>query len=247
MQVRLNGLLFDGTEDPGAKFTVELDGVKGLFGGVGVRADTVARSLSDGDFSLPVFRDARVLWLRGLIFSDGLVEQQEDMSRLGAVLAAGERAVLSVDAAIGVRWCRVELGDEPDIEVLVPGKVARYQLVLRARDPRLFSERRTVTGVSVKAVNYGTFPASPVVSVAGPVAAPYTVVGPGGRTFQVTQSLTGSQSHSIDFRSGRVSRNGVLQVGAVGRAELWTIPPGGTVLMSISDGVMSVQVDDTYM
>lgn len=247
MEVSLGGLLFEGTANSRAKYTIELDGLKGLFGGVGVRGESVERAFAHGDYSLPVFREARVLRLRGNVFSGGMFAQQQDLSALGGVLSAGGRETLTVQAEVGARWCVVQLAGEPDIEVLVPGRVARYQLMVRARDPRLFGEARTSVGSSVLVHNRGTFPASPSVIVEGPQSAPYVVAGPSGETFQVTQGLSSGQTHRIDFRAGRVYRNGVFQIGAVGRAELWTVPPGGSARMSISSGQMSVMVHDTYM
>ncbi len=247
MQVSLGRVLFDGTADPRAKYTIELDGLKGLFGGVGVRGESVERSFAHGDYSLPVFREARVLTLRGNVHSVGLVEQQMDLSGLGSVMADGGRETFTVQADFGVRWCVVELAGPPDIEVLVPGRLARFQVMVRARDPRLMGVERVVSGSSVTVVNHGTFPASPSVVVTGPQSAPYSVSGPGGRSFQVTQALSAGQSHRIDLRSGRVYRDGVFQIGAVGRAQVWTVPPGGTAGMSISAGSMQVTVHDTYV
>lgn len=246
MQVRLESLFLDGSDDPDATYTVELDGVAGLFGGPGVRAETVARPMAHGEYALPLFREARVIRLRGLVHSDGLFNQQQDLMVLGGVLGDGARSVLSVEAAMGSRWCRVELADSPDIEVLVPGRVARYQLILRATDPLLFGAPQRFYGSSVGVFHYGNAGAWPVVEITGG-RLPYTISGPGGKQFQVTQSLSLGSTHRIELKSGRVFRDGVLQVGAVGRADTWQIPPGSPSMMSMSSGAMTVLLDDTYL
>lgn len=247
MRIRLNGLLFDGTgaEDP--TYTIELDGVEGLFGGPGVRAKTVARPNAHGNFALPIFRDARSIKINGLVFSDGLYAQQKDLLELGGVLADGEVGRLEISADAGEWWCMVGLADAPDVQVVVPGRIARYQLVLRAVDPRLYGVQQSFAGSSVTAHHYGNFPASPVVEVVGPRSAPYTITGPGGRKVTVSQSLTASQTHRIDFASGGVFRNGSRQMGVLTHFQPWTVPPGRRVSMSISSGSMTVLVDDTYM
>lgn len=246
MQVRLLELLFDGTGNSDAKYTVELDGFTGLFGGLGVKAETLSRPFAHGDYSLPLFREARVLRLRGHVFSDGLFNQQLDLTVLGGVLADGGRTQLSVEADMGSRWCTVELADAPDIEILVPGRVARYQLVLRATDPRWYGAPQRYSGNEVSVFHYGTADAWPSVEVLGG-RAPYTISGPGGRRVEITQPLAGGSKHVFEFKTGRLFKDGVLQVGAVGRADVWPIPAGSPVTMSMSSGSMNVLLDDTYL
>lgn len=246
MEALLESLVFDGTGRPLPKYTLESDGLEGLFGGSGVRRDGVARPAQHGGYSLPGYRDPRGFKLSGLVHSESWFGQENDLNAISSVLGDGGRGALTLQSEGSTRWAMVELADSPRCEVLVYGSIARYQLLLRAPDPRLYGTVHTFKGSPVDVHHLGNFPASPVVEVVGPRAA-YTVSGPGGRSVNVTQALTAGQTHRIDFRTGRIYRNNVLQVGALGRVNTWTIPPGRQTGMSISSGSMTVTVADTYM
>lgn len=246
MRWLIDGLVFDGTDSRDAQFTIDLDGIKGLYGGVGVRGQAVSRDVAHGDYDLPRFREARILSVSGLILGRSHFDLTMLMQRMSGLLGDGGSSRLSILSEDGSRWCDVRLAQAPNVEQVVPGRVGRYQLFLRAADPRLYGERRSFSGGTVQVHHMGNFPASPVVTVTGPRAA-YSVSGPGGRVVQVDQALTSGQTHRIDFRTGRVFRNNALQVGVLGQAGFWAIPPGRSSSMSISSGSMTVTLDDTYM
>lgn len=246
MRAHLDGVMFYGDATPDVTFTLDHEALDGLFGGAGVRDMSVARPVAHGSFRLPQYRDVKVLPLTGLVLTDSLFAQQQEMGRLAGLLADGRSGVLTLDTEVGSRWCTVMLADAPDVSIVVPGTVAKYQLLLRADDPRLYGERRQFSGTSVSVHHMGNFPASPVIEVDGPRAA-YTVTGPGGKQFQVSTALPAGQTDRIDLRTGKLTRNGSVAVGVVGRADVWTIPPGKQSTMSISVGSMTVNVTDTYM
>lgn len=246
MQIIYGGLLLDGTDSPEVKYTIERDGVS-LFGGAGVRRDLVERSNAHGAFTMPGFLEAKPIQIRGDIHSRSLAEQERDMAALSAVLAEGGQIELVVNSTSHETLrASVEQMSGPQMKIEVPGKFARYQLSLRAPDPWWRAAPRTFVGSSVEAFQYGTFPAVPVVSVVGPRTGPYTITGPSGRQITIAQSLAAGQTHRIDFETGRVYRNGALQLGAVSKFQPWTVPPSGRALMSISAGSMTVTVSDTY-
>jgi hypothetical protein len=239
--------VLDGTANPRAKFTIETDGIAGLFGGVGVRGERIPLPSAHGDYDLPVYREARLLKFSGDVNSDGLSDQQKDLSRLGAVLADGQKSTLAFQADGGPRRCSVRLADTPDIEVVVPGKFARYQLQLIAPDPRMYGEDRSFTGGDVQAYHYGNFPAKIQAVVRGPRPAGYEIQGPGGRRVVVAQSLGPLDHHTIQFWSGRVYRNGTRQLGALTVFQPWTVPPGLPTAMSCPSGEMTINISDTYI
>lgn len=246
MRWRLEDLVLDGTGSRDAEFTIELDGIRGLFGGVGVRPLNVDRANAHGKYDLPVFREARMLSASGLILAPSQFYLEQRMARLSSVLGDGRSGLLMIDAESGAWSCQVRVAQDPSVSVVVPGRVARYQLFLVAADPRLYGAPRRFAGGAVDVFHYGNFPAFPVVEVTGG-RLPYTISGPGGRRFEVTQSLSAGSTHRIDFRTGRLYRDGVLQVGGIGRADVWTIPPGSPTQMSISAGSMTVTTEDTYI
>ena len=247
MEAMLEGLVFDGTGRPFPKYTLGSDGLTGLFGGSGVRRESVSRPNQHGDFSLPGYRGARSFRLQGLVHSDSGFGQIQDLSAISSILGDGGSGVLSMQTEAGGRSVVVELADDPQVEILVYGSVARYMISLRAPDPRLYGVQRQFSGSTVMVHHYGNFPASPVVEVSGPRSAPYTISGPGGRKVTVDQVLTAGQTHRIDFLKGRVYQNSTLQFGVLSEANFWTLPPGKRTSMSISSGSMTVHVDDTYM
>lgn len=247
MQIHLEGMLFDGTDDPDAVFTIFEDGIRGLYDSLGVRRDRVVRPAAHGTFSLPGYRDARVLSWGGNLFTDTLSEQDRRLRQLAGILAEGGRSTLVAQTPSGSLSCEVELASEPDTRILVPGTIVEYEFHVRAPDPRLYGEIQSFAGSSLTVHHYGNFPAWPTVVVDGPRSAPYSVSGPEGRMVTVTQPLLSGQSHRIDFASGGLYLDGVRQQGKLLRFQPWSIPSGRVVPMSIDQGSMTVIVTDTYI
>ena len=225
------------------------DGWTGWDGGVPGRREAIARPGEHGEFDLPVLRGARTITLNGVAVARDAHTLDRLCEQVTGVGADGARFVLTVRSRGSERWARARVitAECVDAGVRAGWLRARFTIELLCADPRKFGTLREVSGASVQASQRGNFPAAPAVIVDGPITAPYTVSGPGGRAFQVVQSLSSGQSHSIDFRHGIVRRNGVPQSGAIGRAETWAIPPGRQVPMSISQGSMTVQIADTYL
>lgn len=244
---QINGRFPDAGIVPG--LYVVKDGWTGWDGGVPGRREAIARPGEHGEFDLPVLRGARTISLNGVAVARDAHTLDRLCEQVAGVGADGSRFVMTVRSRGSERWARARTitSDCVDAGVRSGWLRARFTIELVCADPRRFGTLREVSGASVQVSQRGNFPAAPTVLVEGPVDAPYTVSGPGGRAFQVTQSLTASQSHVIDFRHGRVSRNGTPQSGVIGRADTWSIPPGRQVPMSIDRGAMTVQVADTYI
>ncbi|MHA3682780.1 hypothetical protein ACXR2W_00765 [Leucobacter sp. HY1908] len=218
-------------------------------GVVGVR-DSVSRPGQHGVYDLPVLREARVVTLRGHAFARSEFDLGGFRDALMGVGADGGSVPMSV-AHLGQTLradVRVLSASFEDAGLNDGRSRAEFTLHLECADPRKYGERRTFSGGTVDVHHMGNFPASPVVTITGPRAAPYTITGPGNRVVQVNQALTSGQTHRIDFRTGRVFRNNALQVGVLGQAGFWAIPPGKTSVMELSQGgSMTVALDDTYM
>lgn len=228
-------------------FVVEPDGLTGWYDSVDVKGNTVARTASHGDFDLPVFRKGRVVTVSGAVIASSEYELLKAGHQLSGLLADGESATVTVQDPSGVTSAVVKLSGAPKFAPHPSGLEASFQVSFKAVDPRKYGVQQSFAGSSVTAHHYGNFPASPVVEVVGPRSAPYTITGPGGRKVTVSQSLTASQTHRIDFASGGVFRNGSRQMGVLTHFQPWTVPPGRRVSMSISSGSMTVLVNDTYM
>ncbi|UOQ58093.1 hypothetical protein MUN78_04405 [Leucobacter allii] len=248
MRARIGGLELNGMDiAQRSRFTIHNDGLRGWFEGVGVKRDAVERQNAHGDYDLPVFREARVVSIQGLVNTRSDMEQDEAINALLGVCADGGRELLTIESPLGPTWTYVRLSDGTEVDRLVLGRTAKYRLTLRAADPRRYGAVQSFTGTEVDVHHYGNAIAAPVVEVAGPHTAPYTVTGPDGRVVGITQTLTASQTHRIDFSTGRVERNGVAQLGATSSMDVWGIPAGRPAPMTISSGVMTVSVADTYL
>lgn len=234
--------------DPAGLYVTK-DGLKGYEDMPSGRRDAVARPSAHGEFDLPVLRGPRVISVTGVAVASSAFELAGLRSLVTGCGADGgvvpvvfnhQEESLSVSARI-VQVTFTDRGYRGD------GVVADFSIHMVCPDPRKYGERRLFSGSSVQVHHYGNFPASPVVEVVGPRAAPYTVSGPSGRSVVVSQALTSGQTHRIDFASGGLFRNGVRQIGGLTHYRPWTIDPGKQTTMSISSGSMTVQVADTYM
>ncbi len=122
---------------------------------------------------------------------------------------------------------------------------AAFQVSFWSPDPRRYGPVHSFSGPTAEVHHYGSFPATPEVRVTGPRAAPYTVACE-GHSVTVTQALTAGQEHRIDMGSGWVYRDGVLQLGVVSSADVFTIPPGRVVTVT-GPSSMTVLVPDTFV
>lgn len=126
---------------------------------------------------------------------------------------------------------------------------ATWSFDLRCTDPLKRGELRSYTAPAT-VFHRGRFSAPPTVTVrATTTMTGYRINGPGGKQFVVTAPLPTGSSDVIDFATGWVYRNGALLEKATSRSEVWEIPPGPGVAMSLTPttgaGIMTVAVHDT--
>lgn len=126
---------------------------------------------------------------------------------------------------------------------------ATWSVELRCTDPLKRGERNTYTAPAT-VYHRGRFGALPKVTVKATTAmSGYRINGPGGKQFIVTAPLPAGATDVIDFATGWVYRNGALLEKATSRSEVWEIPPGTGVAMSLTPttgtGTMTVEVFDT--
>lgn len=213
------------------------------------RRDAVARPQAHGEFDLPVFRGPRLVTVEGVILASSGFDLGEQRGLLLGVGADGGPVQFTIEhqdqtlSATG----RVMTASVTDKGKRLRNVHASFSIDLVCSDPRKYGQKHTVNGSTIGAFHFGNFPASPVLQVSGPQAAPYTINGPSGRKVTVTQALTSGQTHLINFATGTITRNGARQFGAISVYQPWTIPPGKTVNMSISEGSLLATTTDTYM
>lgn len=252
LRARIGGLIFEGnpTTREGL-FTIGESGLSGWFEKPPTRSFGGGdRPTADGGFDVPILTSARPITLNGHILASSQAELEHMKNQLTGLLPGGGAGKLVVDSDLGSTWANVRVvGARPGAN---KGEETDYTLQLVANDPRRYGETHTTEpGVSVSAYHYGNATATPVIYVTGVMPSGYTINGPGGRTFVVSQGLAAGQTHEIRMRSGWLYRNGVWQRTGVARAQTWGIPPGKQVLMTLSpvsgSGSMTVLPTDTYM
>lgn len=227
-------------------FIAELSGVQG--GGVGVKADRVARPLAHGDYDVPVFREARVVSLEGICLT-GSAERQDFLGRqLLSVLGDGSSGRVVFRMPGGAMWGDARLADSPEFEPTLWGQHASWLLQLRFANPRLFGESRTFAS-GAPAYHFGNFTASPVFTVSGDMPSGYTIAG-AGRTFTTSKPLVSGTPHVVDMSTGYLTIGGVVQTGVVSSGDTWGVPAGSSVVNTLSGsgtGTLSVRVVDTFI
>lgn len=220
----------------------------GLDDGVTVRRDAVDRPGGHGSFDAPGYLSAGTFSLSGYVIAPTPEDLLHKRDLLTGLLAAGGTDDLHVQ---GERDFHIAVGLAGQTAVTVRGAdpcVADFLLQLWAADPRKYGEVETFRGGEA-ASHKGNFEAAPELTIRGNMPSGYTVNGPDGKRYVVTQALTDAETHVIDMRTGWLYKNGALQSGAVGRAETWVIPPGRAVVMTITPvsgtGFLSVAVPRT--
>jgi hypothetical protein len=210
------------------------------------RTTDIERPQAHGSFELPAFSGSRRISISGFCFADSDPELGHKKNQLSGLMSDGlfHRMVIK-DQGI-TSWADVQrVGSK--FKTIAAGDVARYQLQVWAADPRKFGDTRAFAA-GVASYHYGNFAAAPVHTVTG-VGSGYTINGPGGRTFTVTKAVTSGHPHTIDMATGFLSVDGVVVVGSVTSADVWSVPPGGTVTHTLTgSGVtLSTAVKDTYI
>lgn len=235
------GIVFDGTGTEKYGFSIEQDGISGWFESPDLRREMVDRANQAGQFALPGYPTGRVTTISGLLTTASRGDQVRELNRLSALLMDGDFSPLVVQEETTTR-AKVGRYGEPSIRMLVYGKVAQYQIQFWSPDPRRYGDEHTYDpGTVVDVYHYGTYHALADIEVTG-VMGGYTLYGPNGKRYVVTQALSAGQTHRIEMRSGLLYRDGVLQRSAVGRSETWTIPPGARVTHTLAPASGSGQI-----
>lgn len=235
---------FIGNEGP-ARFTIEQ--FEGLYDGVSPRGERAERPTGDGEFDSTMYLTARSGAITGLVQAKDPFDYERALRQLASI-PFRTPTVLTAQTREGALWINARRSDAPNIQHLVYGRTARFQVPWLAQDPRWYGAVRETSGASVTVFNRGNFDAFPVIEVTGSRPSGYTVTSQ-GRSFVVTRALSSGDTHRIDMRTGWLYENGTLVSSGVGAARTFAIPPGPAVTVSIAggSGSMKVKVTDTYV
>lgn len=243
-RLRLEGLEFDGGAGSPRYTVAAISGLES----VGIRRENTERPNAHGSFAAPGFFEARRISWSGLVLTDSEPEQDHAVRSLAGLLGGGTGRLIAQGAS--TVWSDVQRVSV-ESQVVTPGMVASYSVSVEAPDPFLYGEVATFgPDVSLSVYHYGNTGAAPDVTVTGSMPSGYQVNGPGGAQYIVSQALTSGVTHRIDFNTGWLYRNGVMQQGAVSRAETFVIPSGTPSTMSLApvsgSGLMTVKLTDTF-
>lgn len=227
------------------------DGFEGWDDGPDVRREGVALLSEHGEYDSPVFNGSRVISVDG----HAIAWSEEELGKLRNLVmgigADGKRTRLTVTHQGMTLAATVRRGARPtfrDTGIRYGRLRARFAIFLVAADPRKYGvPHEFAAGDPV--THDGNFPASPVLVVAGPQPAGYTVAA-GTNQYTVTTPLPSGSTDEIDMSTGWVRRNGVLLVGGITRADTWRIPVGAPGLVHTitgGPGALTVRVTDTFM
>lgn len=247
--VRVGGLEFHGGAGQDG-FYIEGEGLQGLLSGVDVKRDSVSRPQSHGDFDVPGYLEARIVSLAGPCIAESAEVLAHRGRQLTGLLADGGSLPVTFDVPGGPLWGTARLADKTEFDVSLWGSRAQYNLRLLFANPRLLGESRTA-GAFSPAFNYGNFPATPIHTVVGTSPAGYTIGGPDGKQYIVTQPLVAGSPHVIDMATGYLTINGATIFGGVSRADTWAIPGGGNFAHTLNAAVgtltLATTITDTYV
>lgn len=253
LNVRIGDVLLEGLpRNEDSAYVISPDGFVGWDDATEIRRTETLRPVAHGSFDVRGFQSARVVTVSGYILARTPAELRSMASRLRGVLADGSSGRVSVDTSEGTSWADVRLAGKTTVDVLgVSGRDAEFSLSFWSADPRRFGESREFEGPSAVAYHLGNFPAAPILEVRGTLPSGWSVDGPDGRVFQTSQALTAGQVHRVDMAAGRLTRDGVVQVGVVTSGETWAVPPGASVTHAFTPtsgtGSLSVIVTDTFI
>ncbi len=211
-----------------------------------MKSDDVQRPMSDGDYPSASYLEPRDLEMGGFLVAASHELMLHMVNRLKA--QRGRTVRLAVDEPSLTTWADTEVRSVR-VQPFGFAPEAEFTIVFHMPDPRKYGPPAKVFASGEPVSHRGNYDATPEVTVTGNMPSGYRITGPAGRQYVVSQALAPGQEHRIDFSTGWLYRDGVLQQGAVTRPEAWTIPPGSTVSMTLvpvaGSGALAVRVPYT--
>lgn len=252
--VVVDGLTMFGRPGLGPLAIIE-NGLDGWDDGVSMEGGKVKRPHAHGSFKLPRFQESRTVTITGIILAANEKEQELAGNRVSGLLSDGGMGRVQVKKAGKTTWADASV-DDTSVDPRRGTFKSDFQVQLWCPDARKFGELNSVpfgTGISAGSHHSGNAHASPVIIVPGPVTGGYTITGPAGELYTVAGDVPAGAVHTIDLDDGLLRVNGSISagVGKVTRADVFTVPPGQKVTVSIAafSGNVSghVTVLDTYI
>lgn len=245
--IRIGALTFKGRRDyPRDGFYVDADGYTGYDDGVDMRQEQTFLPLAAGSFDVPAYGGSRMLGVAGRCYASSLEKLEWYRGAFTGLGAQGDSIQVTVTNRGLTTWAHGNLSKATF--AVVPGGAcfAKYHLSMWLPNPRRFGDTR-VFASGQSSFHRGNFPADPVHTVTGANAAGYTINGPAGKAFVVTQPLVSGHPHVIDMATGLLTIDGAVISGGVSQATTWQVGPGQQVVHTITGAgaILSTAVLDT--
>lgn len=247
-QVRLGQHLLHGTNHFGQWVT---EATEGWDEPPTVRDLDEERPSGHGSFDLPSYYAARTPTLDGILFADSRAQAKQALHALNASASLGLQTLIIADAD-GTQWARVKLAGLD--HTWVTSTVVRWQLRLKAPDPRKFGNTQdfTRTNGKVEVFHRGNFDAHPTIVVRGSAANGYRINSADGKQYRVSRALETDKPHRIEFNDGLLRVDGVLVPNGAPRADVWPVPPGRAIEFDINvvsggSAEATITVTDTFI
>ncbi|KKX97742.1 phage distal tail protein [Microbacterium sp. Ag1] len=248
--VHLQGVTFHGTVRPGFEGFALVD-----FEGWGEPPSMESESISTpgrpGITDAKGEHGARLVTMGGWFRVVRMEDMFEHRRAFAGLLSGGQASTLVVDELGETETATVRKFGEARFRRRGSTGFADWSLKVRAADPSKLGLVTEIFHGADLISHHGNYYATPTIHVTATttMTGGYTIYGPGGRSYVVTQTLPAGSTHVIDMSTGWITLNGVQQIGAVSRADVWTIPPGAPqvyhVLVPTSGaGVLSTTVTD---
>ena len=224
------------------------DGIEGFTGGTADRGEQTNRPYGDGALSVDGFLSAGSLALEGGIIAPTPDELVNKINRFVAEFRNRE-IVVSMRNELGRYWRMARRNSLPTVTRDGNDRCfAEFEAELWLPDPHYYGSTRSYAA-GVRAPNFGSADAIPIIRVRGPQPAGYTVGDGEGGEIVVTSTLSAGGTDVIDLRTGWVRRAGVIISGAVSKFQPWVVPAYGSKVHTFSGdpSLLAVEVTDTFM
>ncbi|MFJ2619686.1 hypothetical protein [Glutamicibacter sp. NPDC087344] len=208
------------------------------------------RPSANGDYDAEVYYGPRLVTINGRLIAktpgDAFMARQHLTSLLRKPGKFSVDQFNQIQHAVARRG-RIQPGN-------IVGRWLTFQMEIRFIGPQKFGEERIFVAKpneSVAAFHQGNHPASPVATVAGSFPGGYTLTL-AGLSVVVTEPLTSSAPHTVDFAKGRLYKNGAVVRGGMSTAMLGKVEPFQRDAFSISpnttgNGTATLSIFDTFM
>lgn len=238
----------------GEGFFLKERGFQGWFDGVGIKSLDAEIPNGPGDFDNPQYAQSRIVSIDGWYLFNDVEAAQYQRNRLSGLLRAlppGETtAVFTVftGEAGSYEWGRAKLADKVVIDVDGNDPLyGEFQIQLKFPDPHRYGVTRdaVISDLSATLSHQGNVAAYPKVMVSGLLGDGFTLTSSLGGTYTYIFPVLSGQVVTVDMARGLAYVNGVPAYGGTSVADIMTVPPGVTAVISLDEGTVGATLTAT--